>query len=133
MDATLANGIGGKFEANRLGNVTVGSTLAAMEVSAEGDWTIDIKPVSDARRWNASKDLKGRWDDVVTIEPGSFAALDGLVYDAQGDSNFIVEVYTEDGRGDLVVTGLWLLAAVASHADGRWDDRGLLSVHHREC
>ena len=102
----LANGIGGEFQATRLTNFRVGTTLAAMEVTAPGDWTIDIKPLTDARRWDASADLTGQWDDVIIIEDGSFSALDSLVYDAQGDSNFLVEVYTEDGSGDLVVNDI---------------------------
>jgi hypothetical protein len=101
----------------------------ALRVEARGNWEIVVKPVSAARRWDATDTLTGRGDDVVII----FAPVVGLAtsrLEHRGQGNFAVWIYTEDGRRDLVVNeigrydGEILVRAGAIllrvEADGRW-------------
>lgn len=102
----LANGIGGQFRSTAITNVYEGESIAAMEVRAPGSWTIKLKDLSTARQWDGEGALKGQWDDVVLLVGDSFAPLDGLRYNARGDSNFVVEAFTASGDIDLVVNDI---------------------------
>lgn len=61
----------------------------SLEVRADGNWTITIKPISET----ATTNIKGHGDMVTGIftAPASRATS---TYSASGDSNFIVEVYS---------------------------------------
>lgn len=73
----------------------------AFKVESNGSWTIAIEPVTSARSWDGSSSLAGKGDDVVLVQP----AASGFVtvnITHKGSSNFVIWVYSLDGR-DLLV------------------------------
>ena len=73
----------------------------AFEVDADGEWSTVVKPVDEAKIWDLSGTLAATGDSVYRVLPPS----DGLItleltYD--GDSNFIVRTYSDDGLDDIV-------------------------------
>ena len=71
---------------------------AALEIEADGAWTIAIKPITAAKVWDTATSLDGTGDDVYQLDPppAGLVTLD-LAY--QGDDNFIIP-YTADGGAD---------------------------------
>ena len=69
---------------------------AALEIEADGAWTIAIKPITAAKVWDTATSLDGTGDDVYQLDPppAGLVTLD-LAY--QGDDNFIIP-YTADGE-----------------------------------
>lgn len=123
----LVNTIG-----NYLGTVlfdqNTGIHSVAFEVTADGAWSITIKPVTAARLWDGASGLSGSGDDVIHIDP----AIEGLAtfnITHSGTSNFAVIAYSDAGA-DLLVneigaysgesaigSGTFLLEITA---DGAW-------------
>jgi hypothetical protein len=68
-----------------------------IRIDADGDWTIDIKPVDEARLWQADS-ITGTGSDVLRYEGGT-SVLD---YSNAGSSNFIVQYHRNPGF-DLLV------------------------------
>jgi hypothetical protein len=99
----------------------------AFQVEAAGSWTIAVKPLTEARRWDAHSRLAGHGDDVifVTGEVGPFATAT-LRHDGKG--NFAVWVYSPDEvdlvvneigryRGQVVLLESALLLEITASAD----------------
>lgn len=97
----LANDIGQCSGRKELGDALKSNIQNGMlEVNANGDWTITIKKVSGT----TSTHLKGSGDWVTS---GYFVATQKRYvasYSATNDSNFMVDIYSSDGRD-------WALAA----------------------
>jgi hypothetical protein len=74
----------------------------ALEIDADGAWTVTIKHVTDAMAWDSSTALEGTGDSVYQVEPPS-AGLVTLELTYHGESNFIVRTYsgTYDGLDDI--------------------------------
>ena len=72
------------------------STLGMLEISADGDWTVSIKPLSKAKKWNG-KPLSGSGDLVLKV-PKGVAAKNKLSMRHSGDSNFAVITYSSKGK-----------------------------------
>ena len=72
-------------------------TPSYLRIDADGDWTIEIKPVEEARLWQADF-ISGTGADVLRFEGGA-SVLD---YTNAGSSNFIVQYHRNPGF-DLVV------------------------------
>ena len=72
----------------------------AFEIDADGRWTITVKPIAEARPWDASTKLTGKGDDVVHVTPPS-SGLVTLALTYRGESNFIVHGYSLDGVESL--------------------------------
>jgi hypothetical protein len=68
-----------------------------LRIDADGDWTIEIKPVDEARLWQADL-ITGNGADVLRYEGGA-SVLD---YTNVGSSNFIVQYHRNPGF-DLLV------------------------------
>ena len=68
-----------------------------LRVDADGEWVIDIKPVEEARLWQADF-IAGTGSDVLRFEGGA-SVLD---YTNAGSSNFIVRYHRNPGF-DLLV------------------------------
>lgn len=86
----------GKYKGTVLFDAGIDQHSVAFKVDASGSWTIVVKPVSGARKWNGSGTLKGTGDDVVQIAP----ALSGpLTVDLtfKGKRDFAVTSYAPDG------------------------------------
>lgn len=100
----------------------------AFEVTADGSWTITIKPLTAAFAWDGTAALTGTGDDVARIEPNISGLVSAQVTHS-GESNFVVIVYSADGP-DLLVneignySGEVLIGAGAFFleitADGSW-------------
>jgi hypothetical protein len=58
----LVNTIG-NYTGSVLVNLTEGVTTSSLEITADGNWRVEVKPREDARRFDASID--GTGDDVV--------------------------------------------------------------------
>jgi hypothetical protein len=70
--------------------------LGLFEVQADGDWTIKIKPLSKAKKWNG-KTLSGTGDLVVKV-PKKTRPGNRFVMKHVGDSNFIVITHNSKGK-----------------------------------
>ena len=73
------------------------ATPSYLRIDADGDWTIDIKPIEQARLWQADL-ISGTGPDVLRFEGGASV----LEYTNAGSSNFIVQYHRNPGF-DLVV------------------------------
>jgi hypothetical protein len=70
--------------------------LGLFEVQADGNWTIEIKPLSKAKNWNG-KTLSGTGDLVIKV-PKKTKPGNRLILTHAGDSNFIVITYNSKGK-----------------------------------
>lgn len=107
-----------------------GQHSVAFEVTADGPWTITIRPVTEARSWDGATPLTGLGDDVVQIDP-VVAGLMTADVSHTGASNFAIIAYgggpfgadllvNEIGAYDgevLIGDGTFLLEV---SADGNW-------------
>jgi hypothetical protein len=129
LDANLAqvdllvNTIG-NYSGNVLANATPDVTTTSLEITADGAWRVELKPLSAARRFDGGID--GTGDDVVhyTGNPQVMALSH------QGQSNFAVWFYAEDGASDLLANEIGVYNATVPvgagpaileiTADGAW-------------
>jgi hypothetical protein len=123
----LVNTIG-NYTGTVLFDETSGTHSVAFEVTADGAWTITVKPVTAARLWDGTSALSGSGDDVIHIDP----AIEGLAtfnITHNGSGNFAVFAYSDSGSDllvneigaysgeSLVGSGTFLLEI---SADGAW-------------
>ena len=87
---------------NNIGNYTgtvlnPEDSMGGLKIEGQGSWSVDIRDVSSVEFFNSS--ISGQGDDVVFFDgsPNSIAKITN-----QGDSNFAVWLYSEDGT-DLLV------------------------------
>ena len=96
----LVNAIGG-YSGTVLFDENTGVHSVAFEVTADGAWTITVKPVTSARAWDGSSPLNGSGDEVVQISP-FISGLTTVTVQHTGSSNFAVFAYSSSGT-DLLV------------------------------
>ena len=99
----------------------------ALEITADGPWTVTIQHPSKARIWNPASHLTGSGDDVVRLVPAP-TGLTPITFNHTGESNFAVLAY--GSISDLLVNeigpyrGTTPLPAgtqiVSIEADGSW-------------
>ena len=95
-DDLLVNAIGGYA-----GTVYVNAGVDTFEITADGNWTVDAKPVTEAKLWHGLARYKGRGDQVLILRN---AANKSMQIDATGESNFAIVAYDINGeRLDLLV------------------------------
>jgi hypothetical protein len=100
----------------------------AFKINADGAWTVVIKPIGSARRWDLSATLTGTGDDVIRVT-GTVSGLASSVVKHSGKRNFAVVTFTDDGR-DLIINEIGRysgeilmptgLIAIVISADGKW-------------
>lgn len=126
----LVNAIGA-YSGTVLFDEQDGQRSVAFEVTADGAWTITVKPVTEAREWDAATALTGARDDVVQINPpvtglltanvshdgGSNFAIIGYGGGAFGQELLVNEIGTYSGEV-LIDDGTFLLEVTA---DGNWN------------
>lgn len=95
----LVNSIG-KYTGTVLFDAGIDQHSVAFQIEATGSWTIVIKPLASARKWNGSGTVKGSGDDVVQISPAS-SGLVTLDLSFKGKGHFDLTSYSADG-GDLL-------------------------------
>ncbi|WP_394215258.1 hypothetical protein [Brachybacterium vulturis] len=101
---------------------------AAIRVEADGNWTIDLVPLSDAPRWDGESAYEGTGDSIVLV--GDVAdGLTPVTLTHDGERNFAIWAWGES-YPDLIVNdigaydGTTLLpdgsVALQVSADGNW-------------
>jgi hypothetical protein len=100
----------------------------AFKIRADGAWTVVIKPIGSARRWDLSATLTGTGDDVIRVT-GPVSGLASSVAKHSGKSNFAVVTFADEGR-DLIINEIGKysgeilmptgLIAIVVTADGKW-------------
>jgi hypothetical protein len=123
----LVNTIG-NYSGTRFMDTSAGEHSSALEIQADGPWTITIKHPTKARSWSGSGALSGNGDDVVRVSP-TVSGFTAVTLSHSGDSNFIVTSYANDGT-DLVVNEIGSYRgsktlpsgtyAIEVEADGSW-------------
>jgi hypothetical protein len=124
-DDLLVNTIG-----SYSGRVYVAPGVNLLKVTSSGSWSVDLRPIASAPRWNGTSALKGTGDYVVLVSDGAFGTT---TIANSGKGNFAVIAYDEYGEYlDLLVNeigsyhGEVLLPesdpiVLAIHADGgKW-------------
>lgn len=90
----LVNEIG-----NYSGNVIIypdGKTLKYLEITADGNWTAEIKSLGKSRKWN-KKNIEGSGDDVIQLgKPLPSSTKLKLTF--TGNDNFIVTTFNQKGQ-----------------------------------
>ncbi len=92
-----------------------GAHSVAFDVEASGPWTILIKPVADAFRWDGSQELTGSGDDVAILSPPS-SGLKSVTVSHQGDGNFAI--WADGPTTDLLVNEIGQYSGEVLLADG---------------
>jgi hypothetical protein len=92
-----------------------GSHSVAFDIEADGPWTIAVKPVTEAFRWDGSQPLAGSGDDVAILEPAS-SGLKSVTVSHQGDGNFAIWAYAD--FPDLMVNEIGQYSGEALLPDG---------------
>lgn len=89
------------YDGVRVVNLLQGEEITTLEVTASSAWTIELKPLTDARHATAPGTTQGQNDDVLIVDGdvGSTAHITGN----QGSQHFAVIAYG-DGRDLLVNT-----------------------------
>ena len=118
----LVNTIGSYSGLSEFGFSYGSKKTKAFEVTAEGDWSITVRPISSAPKLTSS----GSGDGVFKYSGG--VPLWKITH--SGDSNFIVWQYCTSGRSNLVVNtigayrgtvrGLSGTCVVAVSSEGAW-------------
>ncbi len=79
----------GNYAGTVLFDEATGSHSVAFDVTADGPWTIEIRPVTDAFEWDGAEPLAGSGDDVAILDPAS-EGLKSTTITHEGDGNFAV-------------------------------------------
>lgn len=82
----------GNYAGTVLFDEAAGSHSVAFDVQADGAWTIEIRPVTDAFQWDGGQALAGAGDDVAILSPPS-DGLTATTLTHQGDGNFAIWAY----------------------------------------
>ena len=118
----------GSYSGTHLFDASAGTHSVAFKVESNGTWTIKIKPVTSAVKWDAASKFTGKRSNVlwVTGEVGDFFVT-RITH--RGTSNFIVHAYSLDDTELLVneignYTGEQILPVgtilIEVIADGTW-------------
>jgi len=77
---------------------------AAIRVEADGDWTIDLVPLSEAPRWDGETTYEATGDSIVIVD-GVADGLTPVTLTHQGESNFAIWAWGES-YPDLIVNDI---------------------------
>ena len=93
---TLLANIIGSYSGTRLQELSKRQKLSMFEVTADGNWTITIKPLSAATAWSGQS-ISGSGDVVVRVpkktKPGNKLGMQHI-----GTSNFAIISYSKKGK-----------------------------------
>lgn len=110
----LVNTIG-NYAGTVLFDESAGSHTDAFDIEADGSWTITVKPVTEAFRWDGSEALAGSGDDVAILEPPA-SGLKSTTVTHAGTGNFAIWAYGPST--DLLVNEIGNYSGEALLADG---------------
>ena len=105
----------GNYAGTVLFDEASGSHTVAFDIQADGAWTIEIRPVTDAFQWDGAAALAGSGDDVAILSPAS-AGLKTVTLTHQGDGNFAILAYGPST--DLIVNEIGPYSGEVLLADG---------------
>jgi len=111
----LVNEIG-NYKGTRLFDVSSGDHSVAFKIESNESWTITVKPVTRARRWDGAARLAGTGSDVIQLTSPT-SGLTTATITHQGQSNFAVWAYSSDGR-DLLVNEIGRYSGESLLPDG---------------
>jgi len=114
-NALLVNEIG-NYSGTLLLDAEAGVHSVAFKIESNGTWTLTVKPVTSARRWDPALPLTGKGDDVVAVAP-SANGLTIVTLKHSGSSNFAILAYRSDGS-DLLVNEIGKYSGETTLADG---------------
>jgi hypothetical protein len=115
-DNDLLVNVIGNYSGTVLFDESSGVHSVALEITADGAWTIVIKPVTSARSWDSASALNGSGDDVVQVNPQT-SGLVTVAIQHTGESNFAVIGYSSSGS-DLMVNEIGSYAGEVPMASG---------------
>ena len=75
--------------------------VRSFKVQSNGSWTILVRPVSAASKWDPSKAISGTGDAVLQLVPPA-SGLTIITARHRGTANFVVIAYGPDGS-DLLI------------------------------
>lgn len=96
----LVNTIG-RYSGTVLFDAGSGEHSTALQIEADGSWTVTIKHPTKARAWAPTSAVSGNGDDVLRLAPQP-SGLTPIKITHMGDSNIIVHAYSPTGT-DLLV------------------------------
>jgi hypothetical protein len=76
------------------GRVYVAPGVNLLKITSNGSWSVDLRPITSAPKWNGGKAITGKGDYVVLLRGGSFGTT---TIKNRGTSNFAVIAYSEFG------------------------------------
>jgi hypothetical protein len=111
----LVNEIG-RYKGTLLFDAGPGEHSVAFKIESNGSWSIAVKPVTRARKWNGTTRLIGTGSDVIQLSrPTSGLTVATITH--KGQSNFAVWAYGSSGR-DLLVNEIGRYEGESLLADG---------------
>ncbi len=118
-DDLLVNEIG-----SYSGSVYIAAGVTRLKISANGSWTVEVRPITSAKHWDGSAALTGKGDSVVILSGGASGIT---TIKNKSKSNFAVIAYSTDGDYlDLLVNEIGAYNGEILLPD---DDPIVLSIH----
>jgi hypothetical protein len=106
----------GNYKGTVLFDMESGEHSVAFKIESNGAWAITIAPLTRTRKWDTSKTLSGRGDDVVQLSE-AISGLATTTVTHRGRSNFAVHSYGDSGS-DLLVNEIGNYKAEIQLPDG---------------
>jgi hypothetical protein len=76
------------------GRVYVAPGVNLLKITSGGSWTVELRVIASAPRWNGESTLTGKGDSVILLTGGSFGTT---TITNKGRDNFAVVAYSVDG------------------------------------
>ena len=76
------------------GRVYVAPGVNLIKITSSGAWTVDLRVITSAPKWNGSSALSGKGDSVILLTGGSFGTT---TITNKSKSNFSVVAYSTEG------------------------------------
>lgn len=102
LNEGLVNEVG-SYKGTVLFDEEDGQHSAAFEIKADGAWTITIRPITKAKKWDPRKTLTGKGDAVYQVSPAPNDPV-SIALEHQGKRRFVVRAYGQRGRNGLADT-----------------------------
>lgn len=88
-DDLLVNTIG-----SYSGRVYVAPGVNLLKITSSGSWSVELRPITSAPKWNGTSTLTGKGDSVILLRGGAFGTT---AIKNRGRDNFAVIAYSEYG------------------------------------
>ena len=106
------------------GSVYIAPGVNRLKVTSSGTWTIEVRPITDAKHWNGESALTGKGDSVVNLTGGASGIT---TIKNKSKSNFAVIGYSQEGDYlDLLVNDIGSYSGEVMLPDA---DPTVLAIH----